>query len=464
MTSASRFSIEADRIEGKQVTFASLVAALSFALDLTEGACAGHAVRTCILGMKIAFELDLPSDLLSDLYYALLLKDVGCSDNANLFAGIVHAGVRKRIAREPHDVSVSIAPPMNVSNNQLYTLDEPRRLLTLVGMRDAEDLNRTRCERGASVVRDLGLGPLSAGAIYCLDERWDGSGSPDHLAGSEIPLLARIVSVAQTLEVFHRLHGPLAALDVVQRRSSHWFDPEIVRAAVSISRRGLLWEGTEDHLMHGYVLALEPNPRGLLSDAFVIDRICVAFAATVDAKSPYTYTHSTGVARAAVRMGKVLGLNPRELTALRRASLLHDIGKLSVPNYVLNKTGPLTDEEWRIVKKHPFYTYEILTRIPGFEEIARVAATHHEKLDGSGYHRGLPGVDLCLMSRILTVADMFDALTGKRPYREQMSTKEVIDTLRRDTPHALDASCVEALALVADEMVKPSLITPASWQ
>lgn len=464
MTSASRYCIEPSMMEGKQVTFASLISALSFALDLTEGACEGHAVRTCILGMKLGLELGLPEALLSDLYYSLLLKDVGCDNNAYRMSQILDetSGSRgvSQIRRSRNE------PSLEVKYLRMRLVDGPGParaddILFRDGYphRDAEELIRGRCERAASVIRDLGLGPSSAGAVYCLDEHWDGSGFPDHLAGEEIPLLARIVGIAQTLEVFHRLHGPLAALDVIERRAGHWFDPSIVRAALSSAKGGLLWEGIEDHLMHGYALALEPNPRGLLTDAFVIDRICGAFAGVVDAKSPFTYTHSTGVTRAAVRMGKVLCLNPRDLTVLRRASLLHDIGKLSVPNYILDKPGPLTGEEWRYIEKHPMYTFEILNRIPGFEEIARVAATHHEKLDGSGYHMGLQGTELCQMSRILTVADMFDALVCRRPYRQQLDTDQVLSILRKETPHCLDTSCVEALAMVADDLARQSATT-----
>jgi HD-GYP domain-containing protein (c-di-GMP phosphodiesterase class II) len=130
---------------------------------------------------------------------------------------------------------------------------------------------------------------------------------------------------------------------------------------------------------------------------------------------------------------------------LRRAALLHDIGKLSVPNSILEKPGKLTGEEWKVVKAHPFYTLEILNRIPGFQRLSQDAAAHHEKLDGSGYWRGWGSDQLSRYARILAVADIFDALHAKRPYRDGLPIEKVFEILRQDAPHALDLPCVEAL-------------------
>ena len=180
-----------------------------------------------------------------------------------------------------------------------------------------------------------------------------GMGYPDRLSGEDIPLLARIVSVAQTFEVFHQSYGVAAALDVVQRRSGHWFDPSIVRAAIGLDRRGLLTGGLDDGAVRSSLTFLQPRQRSILTDSYTIDSICVAFAGVVDAKSPYTYRHSTGVAQVAQQIGKCMNLPGRELITLRRAGLLHDIGKLSVPNSILDKQGRLTPEEWGVRQVAP---------------------------------------------------------------------------------------------------------------
>lgn len=446
------------RLENRVVATAELIASLSFALDLTEGACPGHAVRSCILGMRIAKEMGLSSELSGDLYYALLLKDVGCSSNATrLFQIVGDDEIRaKRLTKETDWTRFQWSQMKYLLKHAHSHENLPGRVRGIKSMlqkssENAEMLIRLRCEKGARVVRDLGMSQMTAGAIYCLDEHWNGMGYPDRLQGEDIPLLARIASVAQTLEVFYRLHGKAAAMDVLQKRSGRWFDPAIVRAVTLMLQREVLWQGLADEEIHEEVARLEPMDKKLPADAFTIDGICVAFAEVVDAKSHYTFTHSSGVAKAAVKIGECLNLSPRELTTLRRAGLLHDIGKLSVPNSILDKRGSLTAEEWTCVQQHPRFTYEILSRVQGFAEIATVAAQHHERLDGSGYFAGLKGDDLCLPSRILTVADIFDALSGERPYRERMDLDRILGIVKRQAPHALDPGCVSALESFAEE-------------
>jgi putative nucleotidyltransferase with HDIG domain len=207
----------------------------------------------------------------------------------------------------------------------------------------------------------------------------------------------------------------------------------------------VLWQGLQDHDLVRNVAGLEPENRQMKATDEAIDRICSAFAEVIDAKSPFTYRHSHGVADAAMEIGRWFGMNVQTLKQLRRAALLHDIGKLSVPNSVLEKPAKLSPEEWAVVKTHPYFTFEILRKIPGFERLSQDAAAHHEKLDGSGYWRGLHSEQLSRFARILAVADIFDALHAKRPYRDGMPLEKVFELLRNDAPHALDLPCVEAL-------------------
>ena len=175
-----------------------------------------------------------------------------------------------------------------------------------------------------------------------------------------------------------------------------------------------------------------------------LDGIAEAFAAVIDAKSPYTHEHSQRVSRLAVGIGKRLGIKGHALVRLRRAALLHDIGKLGVPNRILDKRGSLTPAEWRVVHRHPQFTFEILDRVPMFREFAYDASCHHERLDGSGYFRRLSGAAISQTARILAVADIVDALAAARPYRDGLPTGQIVGMLRSERGRTLCADCVDA--------------------
>jgi putative nucleotidyltransferase with HDIG domain len=219
----------------------------------------------------------------------------------------------------------------------------------------------------------------------------------------------------------------------------------LVKAAVSLSSSGALWDGLGSRDLIQDVLALEPERTRVKVTEDTVDNICVAFAEVIDAKSPFTYRHSSGVAEASLDIARWFGMSPREMKLLRRAALLHDLGKLSVSNAILEKPGKLTAEEWTVVRDHPYFTFEILKRIPGFEGLSANAAAHHERLDGSGYWQGWGSEQLSVSARILAVADVFDALHAKRPYRDSLPLEKVFAILRAECPGKLDSSCVEAL-------------------
>ncbi len=188
--------------------------------------------------------------------------------------------------------------------------------------------------------------------------------------------------------------------------------------------------------------------------ALAVDRICEAFAAVVDAKSPFTCSHSRGVAEVAAALAVALELAPDRVQLVRRAALLHDLGKLAVPNAILDKSGELTEDEWEVIVQHPQLTREILSRIDSFAELAEIAGAHHEKLDGTGYPQGLMASQLSLEARIIAVADIYQAMTEGRPYRPGMSHAETMDVVSALTPHKLDSRCVAALDWIYS--VKPA--------
>jgi putative nucleotidyltransferase with HDIG domain len=445
------------------ISFSAIISALSFAIDLTEGAVPGHALRTCILGMKIAAAANLPENQVPPLYHALLLKDVGCSSNAARMCQIVGGddrvvknGAKLQDWTKPHKPTLDtlkrlwtqVLPPATA-------LKRVARIgkIALNQHKNNEEMIALRCERGARIAHKLGLSDDTARAIHALDEHWDGSGYPGHLKGNAIPKLARILAVAQHLDVFASERDRASALQVLEQRSGRWFDPELVRLTLQLDRNNRLWTdfGSADSTAAArkLVLDLEPEHRdGVASEE--VDRICEAFADVVDAKSPFTFRHSMGVADVATSLSIALQLAPDRVQLVRRAALLHDLGKLAVPNTILDKETGLTPEEWETVVQHPRLTREILARIEPFAELAGIAGAHHEKLDGSGYPDGLKASQLGLEARIVAVADVYQALTERRPYRKGMSHAEAMKVLYRLAGQKLDPHCIAALSLVRD--------------
>ncbi len=433
------------------IRFSDVVSALSAALDLTEGQPMGHAVRSCILGMRIADELQLSAQERTDLYYALLLKDAGCSTNAARMHNILGSDdIRaKREVKFEDWTKPSLSGLRYLMRNVLPGHSWLRRLMQAVVVGAQQHKNNAevigaRCERGAQIARKLGLNEATAQAIFSLDEHWSGAGYPEHRKGADIPVLARIMNVSQTLEVFVSQRSVAEAVETISARSGTWFDPEIARVVRSLEKDEQLWAKARAEDARQHVLAMEPGA-AMAASPERIDSLCDAFAEIIDTKSPFTYNHSLGVAHASIEIANGLGLAAQTVTMVRRAALLHDIGKLSVSNAILEKPAKLTDTEWQVMKMHPVYTRAIVRMISGFEQLAFVAAAHHERLDGKGYPDGLTATQLPLTARILCVADVYQALTEKRPYREPMAKQAVFAMMGEDAPNRLDPQCLEVL-------------------
>jgi HD-GYP domain-containing protein (c-di-GMP phosphodiesterase class II) len=430
----------------REIALSGLIGALSYALDVTEGEPPGHAVRSCLIGMRLADELGLGAGARSDLFYALLLKDAGCSANsarmAALFAADDHEA--KRTSKR-----VDWARPFSAFVWSLRTVAPGGSLRAradrLLAIRDEGEVTRSlmqaRCDRGAEIARMLGFSDATAEAIRALDEHWDGRGQPRGLHGTEIPLAARILCLAQTVEIFHAAKGVGAAYRVAARRAGQWFDPALVDALGALRADVGFWASLAEPDLSG----VEPPDRALVADENRLDQIAEAFAGVIDAKSPWTRQHSDHACAIATGIAEVLGLEAAAVRDLRRAARLHDIGKLSISNRILDRPGRLTDEEYASVRHHPVITHRILERVPGFSELAPVASAHHERLDGSGYPHGLSAGDLTIPMRVLAVADVYEALTAERPYRPAWSSDRALEIIRLDVPQRLDHDAFAAL-------------------
>jgi putative nucleotidyltransferase with HDIG domain len=441
-------------MSGSEVRLSDVLGGLSYALDLTEGSREGHSVRACLIGMRIADEIRLPADLRSSLFYALLMKDLGCSSNAARFAALFGADDHQlksslktvdwpRALESFRWVASSVAPGAS-------WLTRVWRFLAVMarGPKGARDVVLTRCERGADIARLVGLTSETADTIRALDEHWDGRGQPYGLKKTEIPQLGRILGLAQTVEIYASTYGVPQAFDMAASRRGTWFDPDLVSALLSTRKEGTFWHRLGDgHDIHRLQL-VEPADQVLVATEDRIDRITAAFAQVIDAKSPWTYRHSQGVEQVARAIAGVLGFPEAELRDLRRAALLHDIGKLGVSSLILDKPGKLTDAEFVAIRQHPAHTAEILRHAACFSHLTDVAASHHERLDGRGYHRGRNALEMSLPARIVCVADVCDALRASRPYRAGLPPERVLAIIARDAGTALDADCCEALRQV----------------
>lgn len=474
-TSATYHQTGMTGLETNDPTLQEILVALSFALDLTEGAAPGHAIRSCLLAVRLAMAAGLEQAVISDLYYACLLKDAGCSSNAARMCQIVGGDDRAvKAGAKLEDWTRPFAPRLSAAKllwQQVLPGASPLRKSARIARiaatqhRNNRELIELRCDRGATIVRKLGLGPAVAAGVRHLDEHWDGGGYPSGLRGHDIPVISRLMAIAQHLDAFCTAHGPWTAVDTLVQRSGRWFDPDLVKGATALNRSGRLWTNCrpQDPVAETReaILRLNPERQAQLS-AFDIDCICETFADVVDAKSPFTFRHSIGVMDAAVAIGGVLGLGPRRIQLIRRAALLHDIGKLSISNTILDKPTRLTESELAIVRSHPGISAEILGHIAAFGEIALIAGEHHEKLDGSGYPNGLRAKNLSLESRLVAVADIYGALSEKRPYREALRPEQITLIMDREAPEKLDPICYEALRTVIAELTPLDSFQPTA--
>ena len=437
-------------VEGtREIALSELIGAMSYALDLAEGEPPGHAKRACLIGMRVADVLGLEPEERADLFYALLLKDAGCSANASRMAALFGADDQR--AKRTSKL-IDWSRPFSAFVWSLRTVAPGGSLRARVQRLEAiraegevtKSLMLARCDRGAEIARMLGFSDGTAEAIRALDEHWNGRGQPRGLRGSEIPPAGRVLCLAQTAEVFHRARGAGTACDVAAKRSGQWFDPTLVDALASFREDAAFWAS----LREPDLSPVAPPDRILVADDERLDQLANGFAAVIDVKSPWTHEHSDRAMTIVKGVGTLLGLEAATMRDLGRATRLHDIGKLAISNRILDKPGRLTDAEFAKVREHPLVTQRILERVPGFSDLSALASAHHERLDGSGYPHELTAPELTMPMRVLAVADVYEALTAERPYRPAFSVDRALEIMRMEVPRRLDRDAFSALQVL----------------
>jgi HD-GYP domain-containing protein (c-di-GMP phosphodiesterase class II) len=432
-----------------EIRRSEVVAAFTYALDLTEGQPQGHSIRSCFIATTLAREIGLDCVETGQVYYTALLKDLGCSSNAARIHELYDADDLT------FKQSWKTCPPGRGAALR-FVLEQTargaplKRRVAAIGriLRNgdaiAQEMIEARCTRGADIARDLRFGEGVAEGIYRLDEHWDGSGRPGGLRGAAIPLASRLALLAQIADVFHQAAGRRMAVEEVVRRARTWLDPELVRAFVKLAESPRFWAQLESTAIDIRVAAMAPEEAEEVDDDH-LDAITAAFGKVIDAKSPYTAGHSVRVADYAERLGARLGVLPTRLRRLRRAATLHDVGKLGVSSAILEKPGKLDEAEWAAMRSHASHTQAILGRIGALADLAPIAASHHERLDGKGYPLGLEASALSRETRIITLCDFYDALTADRPYRAAMPADRALAVMAGEVGTALDPEGFEAL-------------------
>ncbi len=421
-----------------------VLSALTFALDLTEGQRPGHTLRTCVLAMRLGRAVGLSEGELEALYYAALLKDAGCSSNAARMAALfgsddqdVKRNMRFVDWQDRWKLAMRTAQNCGVGRSPLARL---RHFLMIARTPDmTRDIIQARCERGAAIAAQLGFPRQSSEAIAFVDEQWCGLGHPTGISGSEIPMLSRILLLAQTLEAYVTEEGLDAGMRMVRDRRGRWFDPQFADIVLTWKHDAALWHALADQDgLQDAVIALEPTSVPTMATDDRLDAIAQGFASVIDAKSPFTGQHSTNVARYAAAMASSAGRSPQYVREVLRAGLLHDLGKLGISNRILDKPGKLTPAERTVIQNHPKWTWEILRHVPAFAPIAASASLHHERLDGGGYPWGLSESVLNETARLLSLADVYEALSADRPYRAGLPVDTILGIMRKDVGTAFD--------------------------
>ncbi len=401
----------------ERVRLADLLAAVSVATDLGMGQEPEKAIRACLVAAALARRMGTAEAEVSDVYYTALLRHLGCTATAHEEAYLGGDELASRPAAERADfgnpretVALLLQMGRGTGVDRARYLTRALRL----GKKGDRAILGAVCEVGARLAERLGLGPGVRDGLYQSFERWDGKGTPQGLATEDICLPARLAEVAHQAVIFDRLGGPEGAVEMVRRRAGGWFDPAVAEVFVRFGADILDEIGSRD--VWEAVLEVEPAPQRTTGWEG-LDGLARALADMVDLKSPFMLGHSSQVAALSERAAVALSFGPEAVTDLRRAALLHDLGRVAVSNRIWEKPAALTMIEWERVRLHPYQSERILARSRVLEPLARTAGMHHERQDGSGYHHGAAAQQVPAGARVLAVADAYQAMTQDRPHR-----------------------------------------------
>jgi len=438
---------------------AELLGSFSFAGDLGRGQPMGHVLRTTRISVALAERLGLSGQELADVYYTGLLVHAGCTAGSAQFAAFLASdelsAQRDFCLCDPNNMGQMFGwLRRNVARDRPLPARVVRMLqLMSRGEKAFQDIDQGCSEVGSRIAARLGMSEATQLGLYHICEGWNGRG-PHRLRGGDIPLAARIVNVAMILEVFVSERGPSSARQAAESRARKSFDPEVAAAAASLADDTAFWAEFGEQEPWGLILDLEPPPVRYVDES-MIDDVCYALADIVDLKSPATAVHSRRTAQVAEAIAVRLGLQLAEITLVRRAALVHDVGLVAVPTHLLERGTTWSEVDFERFRLHTYYTERILARSPALRDIGEVACAHHENVDGTGYHRSLAADRLSLPARIVAAATAY--VEGLEAIRSGATDPDsVLAALRTD--ETLDVDAVSALA--ATMQLPPAVPVP----
>lgn len=445
------------------VRLAELVGALSLAVDLGLGQPMGHVARSCAVAGRLGERIDLDRVERGSLFYVTLLGWVGCI--ADSYEAAAWFGDDIRYRAEVYDLDMKPLPFLGYLLRRAGAgRPVPQRMLKrgavlVTGARGVQEALRAHCQVTTNVARRLGLGPEVCEPLQHIFARWDGKGLPAGVRGGEIALPVRLWHLADVAEVHYRRGGVAAAVDVARSRSGSQFDPELV--GVFCAHVEELFDGLVEDTSWEDMIATEPTLRPPLTEE-QLDTALESVGDWVDIKSPYFGGHSRGVAELAAAAARTAGLAEPERRRLRRAGLVHDLGRTGVPNTIWDKPGSLSAAETERVRLHSYYTERMLARPAALAEIGGIAGLAHERLDGSGYHRGLTAASIPMAGRILAAADCYHTKLEARPHRQALPAAQAAQELRQQARAGrLDPAAVDAVLAAAGHQSRRRLAGPA---
>ena len=438
-----------------EVRLAELLTVLALGADLGMGQPLDHAMRQCVLASRIGERLGLTDADQSVLYYLSLVAWVGCHidayEQAKWFGDdLALKGGFRLVDPVGARAAMQMLGQIGAGQTGLSRAAVVARFLA-GGVRDAKVMMDNHAYATEQLATQLGLPTEVCTAVAQTFERHDGKGAPDGRRGDDIAVTARVVNFADVLSVFYCVGGADVAVEVARQRSGTQFDPSLVELVARDS--AAVFRDLDDACRSDVVLAAEPAIGPPLTGD-QLDAALEAVADFVDVKSPYTLGHSRSVADRAAAAAAVMSWPAADVTHVRRAAWLHDVGRLGVSNAVWDKAAPLSATEAERVRLHPYLSDRMLASSPGLAALGVTAAQHHERLDGSGYPRGLRGDALTSAGRLLAVADTYAAKLEPRPHRAALSTAEAAAYLRSEAASGrLDAECVDAVLVAAGHRV-----------
>lgn len=416
-----------------QLRLSELVATLALAQDNAFGQPLESQLRSCLLASWIAEDAGFDPKVRETVYWTALLRYVGCTGHAHEVATIFGDEIAIRAQTLVHDAGdlsqvMSDAVAFATAGKSAAEREHITEMLRTNALTWSVYNFTSGCEVADMLLERLDLGPRVREALQFTFERWNGNGFPAHARGEDIPVAMRVVHLAHDMEAIGRHFSPSQALDAARARRDRTYDPAFVDLFLA---RGSEWF---DRLAKvepwDAVLDLEAEPYRLLTGTALDDALTVA-ADFIDLKSPYMAGHSRRCAQLAEDAGLRLRLSTDGVETVRRAALVHEIGTTAVPNSIWDRPGPLTRAERDRVERHPMLTEQMLRRSPALATLNRVAAAHHEKADGSGYHKGLHSNRLDPGAHVLAAADIYVGLTSDRADRPAHSPQEAAALVRR---------------------------------